>query len=174
MLKEKNYILKVCCVGNGSVGKTSIVLQYCEKKFQDKYIMTIGSNFAIKKLTFPEENYTVKLQIWDIAGQKHFSFVRPPFYRGLSASILIFDITRRDSFNDLKEWRNEIDNVVPGKSYIIVGNKCDLAEERVVSTKEGKDKAEELGALAYFETSAKTGINLDEVFRALINGIINK
>ena len=79
---QKSYIYKICIVGNGGVGKTSMVLRYCENAFKENYIMTIGSNFSTKTVDLPNyPQFQVKLRIWDLAGQKHFSFVRPPFYR---------------------------------------------------------------------------------------------
>lgn len=169
--QAKNYILKICTVGDGSVGKTSMVLQFCEHKFQEHYIMTIGSNFAIKEITIPENKLSVKLQIWDLAGQQHFSFVRPPFYRGSSGVIYVFDLTRRESFENLKDWKKEVEQVIPNKPFVIVGNKVDLIDERVVSKKEGEELAASYGA-SYFETSAKTGEHLDEVFLTLVNAIL--
>jgi len=91
-------------VGDGGVGKTSMVLRYCENAFKDNYIMTIGSNFSTKQVELEEyPNYLVKLQLWDLAGQKHFSFVRPPFYRGATATVFVFDITR--SRRQQRSWR---------------------------------------------------------------------
>ncbi|MBN2156080.1 MAG: GTP-binding protein [Candidatus Lokiarchaeota archaeon] len=161
---QQNYVLKVCVVGNGGVGKTSIVMQYCDGVFRENYIMTIGSNFAVKNLPLPDLNTYVKLQLWDIAGQKHFSFVRPPFYRGASAIIYVFDITRRDSFLDIPNWKTEVERIVSDKPFILIANKTDLADERVVSKKEGETLAKEIGALKYFETSAKEFDNIDEPF----------
>ncbi|MBD3350151.1 MAG: GTP-binding protein [Candidatus Lokiarchaeota archaeon] len=169
----KNYILKICCCGDGSVGKTSMVLQFCERKFQENYIMTIGSNFAVKEMDLPEINTFVKLQIWDLAGQQHFSFVRPPFYRGASGTVMVFDITRRESFQHILDWKQEVDQVIPDKPFIIVGNKIDLADERVVSKHEGEELAKSLGVL-YYETSAKTGENLNVAFRKLVDEILSK
>jgi small GTP-binding protein len=171
----KAFILKMVVVGNGSVGKTSLVLQYCEKKFSENYIMTIGSNFAIKSLSL-DSTTNVKLQIWDLAGQQHFSFVRPPFYRGASGTVYVFDITNRDSFENILEWKREVETVVQSKPSVLVGNKCDLADERVVSKKEGELLAEKIGptCLGYYETSAKTGINLDDMFHKLVHTVIDK
>ncbi|MHA1728795.1 MAG: GTP-binding protein [Promethearchaeota archaeon] len=168
----KNYIFKICCCGDGSVGKTSMVLRYSEEKFQESYIMTIGSNFATKSIEF-DNNISVKLQIWDLAGQQHFSFVRPPFYRGASGSLFIFDITRRASFENIQNWKQEVEEVIK-KPFILVGNKLDLSEERVISRSEAEKLAKELGALGYFETSAKSGKNLDSVFMTLVNKILKR
>ena len=170
-MSAKNYILKICVVGDGGVGKTSMILSYSEKKFQERYIMTIGSNFALKKLTL-DDGTTVKLQIWDLAGQQHFSFVRPPFYRGASGVLYVYDITRRQSFDDLLSWKQEVETVVQ-KPFLVIGNKYDLQDERIIHIDEGKMLAEKMGALSYFETSAKTGENLDDAFLLLVTKILN-
>lgn len=167
---SKSYIYKICVVGNGGVGKTSMVLRYCENTFKDNYIMTIGSNFSTKTVDLPAyPQLQVKLQIWDLAGQKHFSFVRPPFYRGATGIIYVFDLTRRSSFSDLIEWKSEVEKVVSQKPSLLVGNKFDLAREgkREVSFQEGEALKFELNANKYFETSAKEGDSVEEVFKLL-------
>lgn len=165
MSDVREYIFKVCILGNGSVGKTSMVLQYTENKFKQNYIMTIGSNFAIKIVRYSED-IICRLQLWDLAGQKTFSFVRPGFYQGSFAAIYVFDLTNRESFKDIERWVEESDQYIPGVPRVLVGNKSDLAEERVVSKSEGKELAQMLGA-RYYETSAKTGDGLDQVFEDL-------
>ena len=162
----KEYIFKVVVLGDGAVGKTSLVLQFTERKFNDNYIMSIGANFAIKMISKPEKNIAVRLQIWDLAGQKHFAFVRPSFYRGAFACIFVFDLTRRDSFEHVKNWVDESEQYVPGVPCILLGNKADLQEERVISKSEGEALAEELGA-SYYETSAKEAQNVDLCFHEL-------
>jgi len=167
---QKSYIYKICIVGNGGVGKTSMVLRYCENAFKENYIMTIGSNFSTKTVDLQEyPHFQVKLQIWDLAGQKHFSFVRPPFYRGATGIIYVFDLTRRSSFAELLEWRNEVEKVIGQKPSIIVGNKVDLADQgkREVSYQDGESLKGELHANNYFETSAKVGDSIDNVFTIL-------
>jgi small GTP-binding protein len=167
---QKSYIYKIAVVGNGGVGKTSMVLRYCENAFKENYIMTIGSNFSTKTVDLPEyPNFQVKLQIWDLAGQKHFSFVRPPFYRGATGVVYVFDLTRRSSFADLNDWKNEVEKVIGQKASILVGNKIDLASEgtREVSTQDGEALKAELGAKKYFETSAKEGDSVEDVFKEL-------
>jgi small GTP-binding protein len=171
---KQNFVLKVCVVGDGGVGKTSIVLRYCDGVFRENYIMTIGSNFAIKNLPLPELETYVKLQLWDVAGQSHFQFIRPPFYRGASAVVYVFDITRRESFTNIPNWKTEVERIIAGKPFILIANKTDLADERVVSKKEGKRLAEEIGAQYYFETSAKEYSNIDEPFKLLTEKILEK
>ncbi|MFW9936044.1 MAG: Rab family GTPase [Candidatus Thorarchaeota archaeon] len=166
----KSYIYKICVVGNGGVGKTSMVLRYCENSFKENYIMTIGSNFSTKTVELPGlPQFQVKLQIWDLAGQKHFSFVRPPFYRGATGIIYVFDLTRRSSFADLSEWQIEVEKVIGQKPSILVGNKIDLAREgkREIAEQDGESLKGELNASKYFETSAKEGDSVEEVFKLL-------
>jgi small GTP-binding protein len=104
-----------------------------------------------------------------LAGQKHFSFVRPPFYRGATGIIYVFDLTRRSSFAELLEWRNEVEKVIGQKPSLIVGNKLDLADQgkREVSNQDGDSLKSEMHATKYFETSAKEGDSVDEVFKLL-------
>ncbi|MFW9972233.1 MAG: GTP-binding protein [Candidatus Odinarchaeota archaeon] len=178
MAATKSFIYKICIVGDGGVGKTSMVLRYCENTFKENYIMTIGSNFSTKQVDLEKyPNYLVKLQLWDLAGQKHFSFVRPPFYRGSSATIYTFDLTRRSSFQNILNWKNEVEKVIgDGKPSILVGNKVDLAEkgQREVGTTEGVALGEELNAIAYLETSAKNDIKVEPVFKDLTLAILEK
>jgi small GTP-binding protein len=158
------------------VGKTSLVLRYCENSFKENYIMTIGSNFSTKSVELEQyPNYSVKLQIWDLAGQKHFSFVRPPFYRGATAIIYVFDLTRRSSFANLMEWKNEVEKVIgQGKPTALVGNKIDLANQgnREVSEQDGLALKQELNSISYYETSAKTGNRVEPLFKEVTLAIL--
>ncbi|MFX1326846.1 MAG: GTP-binding protein [Promethearchaeota archaeon] len=172
----KSFIYKVCIVGDGGVGKTSMVLRYCENTFKENYIMTIGSNFSTKQIELEDyPNYLIRLQLWDLAGQKHFSFVRPPFYRGASAIVYTFDITRRSSFQNILNWKSEVEKVIgDGKPSILVGNKIDLAEKgnREVGEGDGEALKDEINALAYFETSAKNDIKVEPVFKTITMAIL--
>jgi small GTP-binding protein len=161
-------------VGDGGVGKTSMILKYTQNTFRENYIMTIGSNFATKTVDLPEyPNLRVKLQIWDLAGQQHFSFVRPPFYRGAASIIYVFDLTRKSSFSNLLNWKAEVEKVVNDKPYVLVGNKLDLTTRtRKVDKKDGESLKKKLNAIAFFETSAKEGIMIDDVFKETTLGIL--
>ncbi|MFX1365752.1 MAG: GTP-binding protein [Promethearchaeota archaeon] len=174
----KSFIYKVCVVGDGGVGKTSMVLRYCENTFKENYIMTIGSNFSTKQIELEEyPNYLIKLQLWDLAGQKHFSFVRPPFYRGATAIVYVFDLTRRSSFQNILDWKAEVEKVIGNdKPYLLVGNKIDLAEQgnREVGEKDGEALKEEIKAIAYYETSAKQDLKIEPVFKDITMAILKK
>lgn len=172
MPMPKEYVFKVVVLGDGAVGKTSLVLQFTEKKFKENYIMSIGANFAIKMITRPEHNIAIRLQIWDLAGQQHFQFVRPSFYRGAFACIYVFDITRRDSYEHIKDWVKESEAYVPDVPRILLGNKIDLSDERVVSRSEGEILAKMIGA-AYYETSAKENRNVDLCFEELNDNLMD-
>lgn len=137
--------------------------------------MTIGSNFSAKTVVLPDHpNFNIKLQIWDLAGQKHFSFVRPPFYRGATGIAYVFDLSRRSSFTNLESWQSEVEKVIGQKPCVLVGNKLDLAEKgnREIGKEEGEALKGELGAELYFETSAKEGTLVDEVFEKMTLSIL--
>jgi len=170
----RSFIYKVVVVGDGGVGKTSMVLRYCENAFKEDYIMTIGSNFSTKQVELEEyPNYLVKLQLWDLAGQKHFSFVRPPFYRGATATVYTFDLTRRSSFQNILAWKSEVEKVIgDGKPSMLVGNKTDLTDRREVGEKEGEALKNEINALGYFETSAKDDLGVHPVFKEITLAIL--
>jgi len=166
----RSFIYKICVVGNGGVGKTSMVLRYCENSFKESYLMTIGSNFSTKTVELANHpQLQVKLQLWDLAGQKHFSFVRPPFYRGATGIIYVFDLSRRSSFADLLEWRDEVEKVIGQKPSILVGNKLDIARQghREVAEQEGEALKGEMHVMKYVETSAKEGDSVESVFKVL-------
>ena len=173
--KKKSFIYKICVVGDGGVGKTSMVLRYCENAFKENYIMTIGSNFSAKSVALPDyPNYSCKLQIWDLAGQKHFSFVRPPFYRGATGIVYVFDLTRRSSFANLQAWKDEVEKVIGPKTSALVGNKLDLADQghREIGQQDAEAYKEELGALMYYEVSAKEGLGVEKIFTDLTISIL--
>jgi len=152
-----------------------MVLRYTEDTFKENYLMTIGSNFSAKSENFPEYPYlNIKLQIWDLAGQKHFSFVRPPFYRGAAGIIYVFDLTRRSSFANLPNWKEEVEKVIGEKTSILVGNKLDLATEgnREIAIHDGESLKKELNAISYRETSAKNGTKINDVFKGTVIEIL--
>lgn len=176
--------MKICLLGDGAVGKTALRERYLGKQFSSGYVMTIGADFAVKKATIDTEEGAkeVKFQIWDLAGQPRFNSVRELYYKGSHGGLLVFDITRRDSFTNLKAWINELfSNSGRGKMpVVILGNKVDLRNksescveveevyEFIFDLKIEKDLPFEI---PYLETSAKTGENVDESFSKLAKTI---
>lgn len=155
-------LIKVVVAGNGNVGKTSLIRQYCEGRFETSRVATIGVDFQTKLVQLPKQ--TIKLSIWDMAGQSHFSSVRQGFYRGSRAAALVFDITDAESFTQLVEWRAEIMRIVPKQRFLVVGNKVDLP--RMVDQGQAYGFARKIKA-PYLETSAATGERVQDLFRFL-------
>ncbi len=163
--KEYDYIFKVLLVGNSDVGKSSLILRYVDQIWNDVFVPTIGVDFKVKSLEI--ENKSIKLQIWDTAGQERFRNVISSYFKGAHGILLIFDITSRESFKELENWLGEVErNASPQILKILIGNKCDLVEERDIS----KDEAEAFAmrnGMQYIETSAKINTNVNEAFEAL-------
>jgi Ras-related protein Rab-1A len=155
-------VLKVVVAGDGAVGKTSLIRRYCEGKFEHTRVTTIGVDFQTQTVELPER--TVKLSIWDLAGQERFAVVRSGFYRGSRAAALVFDVTDPQSLADLVRWREEILAAVKEQKFLVIGNKVDL--ERVVPEEQGKAFADSIGA-PYLETSALTGAGVKWLFQGL-------
>jgi small GTP-binding protein len=160
-------VFKVIAVGDGSVGKTSITIRFCEGKFSQEYLMTIGANFGVKQNTvsFGEEDKDIKLQIWDTGGQERFSPIRELYYKGALGAVVVFDVTNRESFEHAQNWFSEVRKNVANIPITLIGNKIDLPN-RVVTYEEGVQMARKCAA-PYRETSAKTGTCVDEVFLEL-------
>ncbi len=165
-----NYLFKVMIIGEGAVGKTTLVNRYVTGSFERDYKTTIGSQFAVKLTHIfpPESEYAVgiKIQAWDVAGQARFAAVRKMYYSGAAGVILVFDVTRRRSFTELEKWVKEADESIGSRvPMIVVGNKIDLPD-RMVSSEEAKKWAEDQGFL-YMESSAKTGEGVADMFTVL-------
>jgi Ras-related protein Rab-1A len=160
-------VFKVIAVGDGSVGKTSITIRFCEGKFSQEYLMTIGANFGVKQNTvsFGEEDKDIKLQIWDTGGQERFSPIRELYYKGALGAVIVFDVTNRESFEHAEKWFGEVRKNVSNIPITLIGNKIDLPN-RVVKYEEGVQMGRKCAA-PYRETSAKTGDCVDEVFLEL-------
>jgi len=162
--KGNTYQYKVVVCGDGGVGKTTLIIKYTEKRFRENYIPTIGVQWTIKEIE--RDGNLIKLLLWDLAGQPHFKNVRKGFYDGSSAAIIVFDVTNLNSFNHIEDWLQEIKQNCGNIPYYILGNKIDLVEQRQVTY----DMVQGVDA-PYFETSAKTGENVLELFNAVINNL---
>ena len=165
-------LFKIVCVGDGAVGKTSITIRTCHGKFDSEYLLTVGVEFGTKICTI--DNNEVRLQIWDTAGQERFRFLQPAYYRGAHGALIVYDVTRKESFNHIPTWiANVVDTLDESIPTVLVGNKCDLDELRVVTVEEGQLLAEELSTqykrvIPFFEASAKTNQNVEEIFLKLV------
>ena len=171
---EKSYIFKYIIVGDGCVGKSCLLLQYTDKRFEPMHDITIGVEFGAKVLYFREEDTEVKIQVWDTAGQESFRSIVRSYYRGAVGALVVFDITKRASFDNIKLWLDEIKNNSNSPINItLVGNKQDLEHKRVVSREEALQLAND-NDINYIETSAKTGHNVDEAFNNNIKKVLHK
>ena len=157
-----NYLLKYVIVGDASVGKSNLLLRYTHGQFREEYQLTIGVEFGSSNLTIDKNVF--RIQIWDTAGQENFKSITRSYYKNSACALIVYDITRRISFENLSDWIEDCKNSSPKTVFmVLVGNKCDLEENREVTEEEGKEFAERHGML-FFETSAKTGQNVKEVF----------
>ena len=178
--KNKNDIddlsikCKVVLIGKSTVGKTSIILRYTSNIFREAALSTQGANFVTKKVDFPQYKKTIKFEIWDTAGQERYRSLAKMFYNNASACILVYDITYRDSFEDIKNyWIPEIrENTEKDIILAIAGNKCDNYANEQVNDKEGKALAKEINAI-YMRTSAKLNSSIDEMFNSIGNKFLN-
>jgi len=168
-MSKATYIFKVPVAGDGAVGKTSLIVRYTQGTFTDTYKMTIGTSFAVK--TVDLGNVIVKLQIWDLAGQPHFGGVRPLFYQGSTGVIYVFSVIDRSSFDHLAGWLEETRKNAGNIPGILIGNKTDLLDQRVVSREEAESFATQAG-LHYVETSAKMDENVGDAFILMAKTII--
>ncbi|MHA1344189.1 MAG: GTP-binding protein [Promethearchaeota archaeon] len=173
MAQPYNYIYKLSLIGDGGVGKTSMVQRYVNGFFSENYKATIGTFITKKECYFEEINARVRLMIWDLAGQPQFKRIWPDYLTDSNAGIIVFDITNRKSFENVKKWYNEIIKVAsPGLILVLAGNKIDLNENRVISKEEGEELAEQLG-IPYIETSAKTNEKISDIFEKIALKLIN-
>ncbi len=166
---EKLPVVKVVIAGDENVGKTSLVRRYCEGKFDESRVATIGVDFQTQTCHLPDGD--VKLSIWDMAGQERFRFFRQDFYRGALATALVYDLTLSESLANLDTWAKDVLEVVPNQKFIVVGNKADMAG--AVDAAVAQQFAEQHNAALIF-TSAKTGDGVDELFSSLATLAVKK
>ena len=163
-----NDFKKIVLVGNAEVGKTTIINKFIYDSFDDARRATIGAAFFTKAVE--TEKGITKLQIWDTAGQERFRSVTSFYYQNASCAVIVFDLTKFDSLNGAESWYDDIQEksstTVP---VILVGNKCDLIDERQISKEQIESLAKEIGAAAYVEVSAKSGENVNQIFRKVVD-----
>ena len=170
-MEKKEPHFKILVLGDPSVGKSCFLIRYTEDTFQDVYLSTIGMDCKYKDVIL-EEDKSIRLQIWDTAGQDRFRSITKNLYKGAAGIMLIYDITNRNTFDNVKKWVNSIKEEVTSKVVIIlVGNKIDLEKKRQVQTDEGEQIAEEFD-MPFFECSALTGENINSAFETLAKKLV--
>jgi len=165
------YIFKYIIIGDMGVGKSCILHQFTDSKFMADSPHTIGVEFGTRIIEVMGKK--VKLQIWDTAGQERFRAVTRSYYRGAAGALLVYDITRRSTYNHLTSWLTDARNLTnPNTVIMLIGNKKDLEDKRDVTFEEARAFAEENG-LIFLETSAKTGENVEQAFLKTAKLIFN-
>jgi len=174
MAITEKRLYKLLLLGNSAVGKTALLSRFTEDVYQQSHIATLGVDFRIKILRskkYPERE--LKLQLWDTAGQDRFKCITRAYFRTALVVFVVYDITDRKSFEHVQIWLNELEQHAPPKLIkFLIGNKLDIAENRQVTTKEGKELASEYGMI-FKETSAKTNINVQEMFNEAVDILEN-
>ena len=168
MSKKVDLEIKLAFIGQSTVGKTSLITQYTKKTFADTYLSTIGADQIIKELKL-ENGVKVKLNIWDTAGQERFRSVNAIFLKGAQIVIMVYDITKRDTFDEIKNyWYNNVKSIIAKDTVLgIAGNKSDLYENEQVSKEEGQQYAQEIKAV-FKETTATTFESINELINELV------
>ncbi|XP_018604075.1 ras-related protein Rab-38 [Scleropages formosus] len=173
---QKEHLYKVLVIGDLGVGKTSIIKRYVHQNFSPNYRATIGVDFALKVLSWDAE--TVRLQLWDIAGQERFGNMTRVYYREAMGAFVVFDVTRPSTFEAVTKWKEDLDSKLSlsngkGVAAVLLANKCDQGRDVLTNNGIKMDQfCQENGFVGWFETSAKENINIDEAASCLVKHII--
>ena len=169
-----NYDLlyKIIIIGDTCVGKSNILSRYVKDEFREDSISTVGVELGTKFVKIKETG--AKVQIWDTAGQERYRSITSSYYKGSHGCLIVYDITNEKTFENVEKWleqaKKEAGNDV---SVILVGNKCDLEDARKITKEQGEEKAKTLN-VPFFETSALSRVNIDEIFMELLNNIYDR
>ena len=167
-----DYLFKYIIIGDASVGKSNLLLRFAYGEFREEYQVTIGVEFGAKNVKIKDQTY--RIQIWDTTGQEKFRSISRNYYKSSVCALLVYDITKRESFNNINTWIEECKNQTAKTILLVlVGNKLDLSDQRQVSVEEGQELADKLG-IPFFESSAKTGKNVNQIFQNSAEEIAKK
>ncbi|EFA77554.1 Rab GTPase [Heterostelium album PN500] len=169
MNPEYDYLFKLLLIGDSGVGKSCLLLRFADDTYTESYISTIGVDFKIRTINL--DGKIIKLQIWDTAGQERFRTITSSYYRGAHGIIVVYDVTDHVSFNNVKQWMQEIQRYAcDSVTRLLVGNKCDLIEKKVVETNVAREYADSAG-IPFLETSAKSSANVEDAFMIMASEI---
>jgi small GTP-binding protein len=183
--EERQWVIKLAVLGDSGVGKTSLINQYIQHSFTADYLPTLGVNIVIKDIKIKRTNTLVRLTLWDIAGQEKYDLTRRLFFQGCEGVLLVYDITRPLTFDNIKyKWLKEFKKFTDKDCiYILIGNKVDLRDEgtisiedrlNIMSFEKGKKFASSIKASNFIETSAKLGDNVEKAFEALYKQVLRR
>ena len=173
--ERKDFVFKITVIGDGGVGKTSLIKKYTKGSFKKEYIKTLGAQFS--KYDEKIEDSAVKLFFWDIAGQAEFSFMRPTFYKGSKAAIIVFSHAPKeidDTFKHILEWHEDIKKYCGNIPIVLFGNKIDLVNNETLDESKVEEIVDKRDFLGYYKTSAKTGNGVYKAFQAIIKDLYEK
>ncbi len=166
---KKNLSLKILIIGDTSVGKTSILLNYVDHVFPEEHIATIGVEYKDKDII--KNGYNIRLQIWDTAGQERFHSITKNIFRNTNGVLFVYDVTKRKTFNNIKNWIKDTENMDKDTKGIILGNKIDLEDQRTVENEELKELGDKY-KMKVLEISAKNNLNINEGFDLIIDELL--
>jgi len=172
MEEDYDMIFKIVLIGDSSVGKTNIMNKYLKNIFKEDSRATVGVEFGSKQ--FIIDNHKIKAQIWDTAGQERYRSITNAYYKGAKGAFIVYDITRKETFESVDRWLSDlVSSCDKNLTIILIGNKNDLEDQRQVSKEQGEEKAKTF-QLAFLETSALSGENLEKGFNMLITEVYQK
>eukprot|EP00831_Metopus_contortus_P038327 TRINITY_DN30148_c0_g1_i1.p1 TRINITY_DN30148_c0_g1~~TRINITY_DN30148_c0_g1_i1.p1 ORF type:complete len:207 (-),score=29.22 TRINITY_DN30148_c0_g1_i1:135-755(-) len=167
--KAETRHISVIVLGNCQVGKTSMIIRYTEDKFSESFSTTLGVDFKMKKMEL--DGWNVKMQIWDTSGQERFRTITKNYYEKAMGVVLVYDATDPKSFEEIENWMQQLDNhAKPFTQKVLVGAKYDKDNVKI-TPEQGKELGEEYG-IRFFQTSSKTGENVDETFNFLARAVL--
>lgn len=170
----REFVFKITVLGEAAVGKTSLLNRFCEGSFQEDYKPTLGANIIRKDVSI-EETVKVRLIMWDLAGQEKYNVIRSMYFQGCEGALFVYDVTRYSTFDSIKsKWLRDFQKYIRKEGvYVLIGNKTDMQEDRVVTSEKGKELADDIKASHFIETSARLGENIEEAFLLLVKQILN-
>ena len=170
--EREDYKLKVVIVGDSGVGKSNLIKRFTTNEFNENSKATVGVEFLSKSYKINDKIF--KIEMWDTAGQERYKSITAAYYKGAKGAFIVYDMTRKNTFDSVNRWVSDITAAADKRiTLILIGNKSDLEDQRQVTKEQGEEKAKELG-LAFLETSACSGENLDKAFQMMINEVYKK